>query len=142
MKSKQTKRASKRTSKKQVRDLSKINLKSPGTGYEFVSTYKGKSLKVKPTRKPRRKTSSKKTRKTNKRKTNKRKTSKKRHSKKQKGAGCQSSNQYLFVQGTEIPESQYAPALKIDDQFAKLNQDITQYPEIVVEHPHLLNKFN
>lgn len=137
----------KKSRKTPVKDLSKINLKTAGTGYEFVSTYKGNILRKKPlTKRTTKKTKTKVKRKskgTTKKTKAKTKSKGKTTKTKQKGAGCSSnSNQYLLVQGSDIPASEYAPAFKIEDQFAKLHHEATQNNEIIVDHPHLVNKFN
>lgn len=66
----------------------------------------------------------------------------KRSKKSLRGGGCQTSNEYLFVKGIKLPESEFSTGLEIDDQFARLNQNTEPSNNVVVNHPHLINKYN
>jgi hypothetical protein len=99
-----------------------LNLLSIGNGYEFVSTYENKNL----------------SKKLKSRKIKIKQTKIKKRKNKQVGgsSNCQSlNNEYLLVNGVEIPESNHAPLLKINDNFAKLIQETPLNEE--VNHPHV-----
>ncbi len=98
-----------------------LNLLSIGNGYEFVSTYENKNL----------------SKKLKSRKIKIKQTKIKKRKNKQVGGGnCQSlNNEHLLVNGIEIPESNHAPSLTINDNFAKLIQETPLNEE--VNHPHV-----
>jgi len=105
-----------------MKSSNKINtLINAGNGYEFVSTYKIKNL----------------SRKIKSKKSKSRKTKIKKRKHKQQGGSCQSdNNDYLLVNGVEIPESNHAPSLTIGDNYAKIIQETTM-DENTVNHPNV-----